>query len=832
MPPRARPVRPYVFPMTPSLFTTRTYTPLRPRQDVTNSRRSRSRSRSGDDSDYVRGRGKDEGNESHVSDEVENRAVRGKFRPSGVQLDSAESTLDSRNAGEVDDSRVTRQQKSDGRKNARVRRSPSTEWDMDSNHEDATKQVLPDKESAPRRYSDASSAGRPVVRDSASPAPRSYKEQGLTRSRHSDRRSPSPSWRSSRRRERDQAREQRGRTARDSSEEHGSYRTRRFDVKDKSDDLPKLSSERARKSYISPPPTVKKPAVPDAPRGRVPRKASGSQNHHDFYAMMTSDDEPSVRVKRAKKPVRDSEVFSISSDSDLPSRISPRKLEFNAEETSDVESRTAKKRRFADGDSDEDHNGNLRGFVVSDDDEDNVFAARRSRKSGKTSTTGSKEVASSRRDSSYRKTTRSSPRPVSPDGSVADGSRYNTRKNSQSSRKRDIPSNESPKRALTAKTNSGVEVDLKFKARDKPLDKGKGRRRSPSPDSDDYQPASKRTKHSARAPQSFDHARAKKKGRSASPGDEQQTPAKKSSNLHALRSSPSPGPQPSSSARALPSKVASPPRALVEDGNCCITREEDHEGFLVGTYGKCAAYSSPAMLRTPQETGAVGVSYFDAVVNGLSIFDAPNMCIKRIRSVVTLMDAADGKVVVGSRVAPDTVSTTKHTTSKNKTVVTLSRGGEPVDFVFFAFVATDGSWLQRLETPIGERAPTNQGYHALNVYPLTGEYQRILAFLHYTFAPVNQDCQMFTRGNAWQTTSMWGDLDRYAARKALPVHVKTNAAEGSASRASAGVNPALARISKGYTSDIPVFDSRRHFMNSHITGRWDENFDPENILTQ
>ncbi|KZV60015.1 hypothetical protein PENSPDRAFT_671967, partial [Peniophora sp. CONT] len=204
-----------------------------------------------------------EGNESHVSDEVKICAVRGKFRPSGVQLDSAESTLDSRNAGEVNNSCAKHQQKSDG-------------------------------------------------------------------SHHSDHRLPSPSWRSSRQRE------QQGRTARDSSEEHGSYCTRRLDVKDKSDDLLKLSSERARKLYISPPPTVKKPAVPDAPRGRLPRKASGisshgrahsSQNHHDFYAMMTSDDEPSVRVKRAKKPVRDSGVFRISSESDLPSRISPRKLE-------------------------------------------------------------------------------------------------------------------------------------------------------------------------------------------------------------------------------------------------------------------------------------------------------------------------------------------------------------------------------------------------------------------------------------------------------------------------------------------------------------------------
>ena len=110
---------------------------------------------------------------------------------------------------------------------------------------------------------------------------------------------------------------------------------------------------------------------------------------------------------------------------------------------------------------------------------------------------------------------------------------------------------------------------------------------------------------------------------------------------------------------------------------------------------------------------------------------------------------------------PAEYSTTPYTTSKNKTVANLTRNGELVDVVIFAFVAQDGSWLNRLTAPTGDNAPPNQVYHALNVYPLNGEYQRALAFLHYCFAPVNQKCQMFTVSSAWQAATMWGNKDTY-----------------------------------------------------------------------
>ena len=134
---------------------------------------------------------------------------------------------------------------------------------------------------------------------------------------------------------------------------------------------------------------------------------------------------------------------------------------------------------------------------------------------------------------------------------------------------------------------------------------------------------------------------------------------------------------------------------------------------------------------------------------------------RRIRAVMTQVDCADGKVIIASRIDPETCNTNNRVTTNNKAIVNLVRDGEPVDVVIFGFVAQDGSWLERLATPVGERAPPNQGYRALSIYPLVEEYKRVLAFLHYMFAPANQDCQMYATGNAWQAASMWGDKDKY-----------------------------------------------------------------------
>ena len=126
-----------------------------------------------------------------------------------------------------------------------------------------------------------------------------------------------------------------------------------------------------------------------------------------------------------------------------------------------------------------------------------------------------------------------------------------------------------------------------------------------------------------------------------------------------------------------------------------------------------------------------------------------------------MKECADGRMIVLGRGNPSTCSAGRWTSGNNKTIEQLTRNGEVVDAVIFGFVAQDGSWLHRLETPTGEKAPANQGYHALSVYPLNGEYQRSLAFLYHVFAPTNQRVQFFARGNAWQATTLWGDSDRY-----------------------------------------------------------------------
>ena len=134
---------------------------------------------------------------------------------------------------------------------------------------------------------------------------------------------------------------------------------------------------------------------------------------------------------------------------------------------------------------------------------------------------------------------------------------------------------------------------------------------------------------------------------------------------------------------------------------------------------------------------------------------------------MTKKECADGRVVVLSRGNPAKYSVGKYTTGNNKTIEQLTLNGELVDVVIFGFVAMDGSWMERLTSPTGDRAPLNQSYHALNVYPLSEEYQRILAFLHYAFAPLNQQCLMYTRGNAWQVATMWGPTDRYPGMSTL-----------------------------------------------------------------
>lgn len=132
-----------------------------------------------------------------------------------------------------------------------------------------------------------------------------------------------------------------------------------------------------------------------------------------------------------------------------------------------------------------------------------------------------------------------------------------------------------------------------------------------------------------------------------------------------------------------------------------------------------------------------------------------------MRALLTLRECAAGKVIVPSRADPDLYAAEKYVTTNNKAIFNLVRDGDQVDVVIFGFVAQDGSWLERLASPSGERAPQNQCYHALSVYPLNGEYQRTLAFLHHVFAPANQKCQMYTTGNAWQAATMWGDRGKY-----------------------------------------------------------------------
>lgn len=49
------------------------------------------------------------------------------------------------------------------------------------------------------------------------------------------------------------------------------------------------------------------------------------------------------------------------------------------------------------------------------------------------------------------------------------------------------------------------------------------------------------------------------------------------------------------------------------------------EVYITLLTDSCARTS---ILRTPQETGAVGLSYFNNVENGLPLFDTDNLCIK------------------------------------------------------------------------------------------------------------------------------------------------------------------------------------------------------------
>ncbi|VDB99240.1 unnamed protein product [Peniophora sp. CBMAI 1063] len=157
-------------------------------------------------------------------------------------------------------------------------------------------------------------------------------------------------------------------------------------------DLVTLTPEKAHKAYLSPPPTEKKPlVVPPTPNAKMSRRASklparelSPGNDHDVYAAVTSEDDvqPDIQLKRRRRAMLNSQVVEITSDSDFPSVLSPRKpavsvilLPFDGGSiyrhpiqrmASDTDRAHL---RDDDGDDDEDENGNLRGFVVSDNED-------------------------------------------------------------------------------------------------------------------------------------------------------------------------------------------------------------------------------------------------------------------------------------------------------------------------------------------------------------------------------------------------------------------------------------------------------------------------------
>ncbi|KZV64117.1 hypothetical protein PENSPDRAFT_669256 [Peniophora sp. CONT] len=639
------------------------------------------------------------------------------------------------------------------------------------------------------------------------------------------------------------------------------------------------------RDYLSPPPTQRKLRVPDTPRGRVPRRPTGrsSDAGHDVYDMRSSDEDAVVRVRaKDKKPLPAPDVVDISSDEDMPTRLTtPRKLKFSSSTREDPLSNDDNITHTIEDDEDADENGNLRGFIVSDDDDVLRSPSRRERRQGvrglpKKNHSDTPATVDGETDPSSRSH-------VQPPGDLQDGSESRARPSEAVKRKARSLSRESDDYRPAQKRSSRTMGDRDsaalgsgriVKRRERsttPLLSEDARpvkrrvrapaetRRSPSPamykgknprrrnrsltpyDSDDVKPAKRAKKEVAaqmRRSPSVDVVaeRRKRKDRSPTPSDGEDAKNTKRPKKSSAQTSSSPSAPKAGRSSTKPSGGTQSTNSLplVKDGKCKITFEHDHDGFLVGTYDDCVAYLSSSMLRTPQETGAVGVSHFGSTRNGLPMFEADNLCTKRLRALISLATAADGQIISPARADPDRVGVglSDYTTQNNKTIKSVARKGENVDLVVFAFVAPDGSFLDRLASPSGANAPTNQCYHALHVYPLNGDYQRILAFLHRTYAPANQQCQMFTTGNAWQATTLWGDRDKYQQKKPLPGHVRLNPGESSSARGSRGVNPALSRVAKNYMADIPVFDSRRHFMLSHVGENWEDGFSPERILTQ
>ncbi|VDC01241.1 unnamed protein product, partial [Peniophora sp. CBMAI 1063] len=550
------------------------------------------------------------------------------------------------------------------------------------------------------------------------------------------------------------------------------------------------------KSYLSPPPTNRKAVrVPDTPRGKPSRRISPSSpayrsrspiQGHRFYAMASSDEDLAIQVRSRKRSAPLDSVVEISTDEELPTRLTPKKKRHQPKYLGAYSDDSAFESTPIARDSDVDERGNIDGLIASDDD----------------------DMASSPRKS---------------------------------------------------KAVNGAEIHLKRRSDASSSSKSKRRLRSPSFDASDYEPSSRKASK-AKTPSKSSESSHKRKYRSPTPpADDDRRPAKRAHPTHDVDNNqdalmadarhaqrdPSPhdradkqrrSPSPINNERPSAVKAeasATAPRPLMKDGKCKVTREEDHDGFLVGTYGECAAYLTPNMLKTPQETGAVGVSHFGSTHNGLPRFEAGNLSLKRLRAMIKFLSCADGFVVNPARIHPDQVpvSLSTYTTGNNKTIKTISKNGETLDLVIYAFVAPDGSYLDRCATPSGSNAPTDKGYRCLNVFPLNGEFPRILAFMHHCFSPANQQCQMFTNGNAWQATSMWGDRDKYQGRKPLPEHVRVSTGSNS-SIGARGVHPSLARVVKSFNADIPVFDSRRHFLASHVGEDWKDGFSVEKILTQ
>ncbi|VDC05132.1 unnamed protein product [Peniophora sp. CBMAI 1063] len=275
-------------------------------------------------------------------------------------------------------------------------------------------------------------------------------------------------------------------------------------------------------------------------------------------------------------------------------------------------------------------------------------------------------------------------------------------------------------------------------------------------------------------------------------------------------------------------------KPTVDSGACLITDLALFEESLHAHVIQYPAFLSQGTLITGAGTMGTQIGDIAWLAEAPEGDDTPkfntgNIHFKRLIETICFTDAAERYVMNPGACDSDRYGLITRTTGQGYTLHTLSLGDKAVDMVYFGFVCRDGS---ALNTPIpvnGKGGP--KSITGLFIHPLNGFCQRICAFLYQVFSKKATTPKLSTRNGQWQSSTIPGEFKtpRQSFHSGGFAVRRDNREAGAAD---ANVHPALARVSKSAAQEVPVFDSRRHFIKSSVPKKWRDGFSVDAILTQ